>query len=453
MPVHVHRNGDGPMKRKFAFLLNNWRGDRRGSVSVLSVGIFVLVVTTGGVALQTGMLYQAQEKLQTSANIAALAGASQLFTSASSAVTTANSYMGSNMVAGQTPSAATGYPLTKCLTSTGVSCAATGANAIVVKNTVSMNLLLGGLFGKPTETLSATATASASGGVAKAADVVLIIDNTELMTSKDSSCSISGNSELACALAGARNMLLNFNPSTTNVALMVFPGLSNPSVDYCGKSGSPTTVSYKTAGATPSDYLVLGFSNDYKTSNTATTLNTSSNLVKAVGGVSGCAGLQANGGYGTYYAGVIAEAQAYLTNSGRAGAEKIILFLSDGDANASSSNVPAGMGSNQCHEGIAAAQAATAAGMTVYTAAYGSPTALQTASCSTDTKTPAVSACTSMQQMASNAGTFFPVNLDGAGTCTSTTNTNTDASTALDEIGASINVASGGARLVLNSTD
>ena len=98
-------------------MLNNWRGDRRGSV-VSSVGIFVLVVTTGGVALQTGMLYQAQEKLQTSANIAALAGASQLFTSASSAVTTANSYMGSNMVAGQTPSAATGYPLTKCLTST-----------------------------------------------------------------------------------------------------------------------------------------------------------------------------------------------------------------------------------------------------------------------------------------------------------------------------------------------
>ena len=248
-------------------------------------------------------------------------------------------------------------------------------------------------------------------------------------------------------------MLLNFNPSTTNVALMVFPGLSNPSVDYCGKSGSPTTVSYKTAGATPSDYLVLGFSNDYKTSNTATTLNTSSNLVKAVGGVSGCAGLQANGGYGTYYAGVIAEAQAYLTNSGRAARRKDNIVPVRRRRQRLVEQRAGGHGLDQSPRGHRRRPGRHRRRNDRLTAAYGSPTALQTASCSTDTKTPAVSACTSMQQMASNAGTFFPVNLDGAGTCTSTTNTNTDASTALDEIGASINVASGGARLVLNSTD
>jgi len=42
--------------------------------------------------------------------------------------------------------------------------------------------------------------------------------------------------------------------------------------------------------------------------------------------------------------------------------QKVIIFLSDGDANASSSNVPSGQGSNECHEGITAAAAATAAG-------------------------------------------------------------------------------------------
>ena len=92
-------------------------------------------------------------------------------------------------------------------------------------------------------------------------------------------------------------MLQAFNPSIVSVGLMVFPGVNNTTsagYDYdCSSSKSPTISSY---AATSPLYQIVGFSTDYKTSPTATTLNTSSNLVKALGGGgSGCAqGMQAS---------------------------------------------------------------------------------------------------------------------------------------------------------------
>ena len=45
-------------------------------------------------------------------------------------------------------------------------------------------------------------------------------------------------------------------------------------------------------------------------------------------------GVQATGGFGTFYADAITAAQTTLNWSGRAGVQKVIIFLSDGDANA-----------------------------------------------------------------------------------------------------------------------
>jgi hypothetical protein len=444
-------------------VLRNWREDRRGSISVLGGTIMIVVIGLGGLALQEALLFKADMQLQTGAEMAALAAAEKLPTSASAAISTANTYTGLNLVAGQTPTASTNYPKTTCLTSAGGTCTGSSPtpNAVIVQNQVTMPLLFGGLFGMSSKTLYATATASVAGGPSQStnADVVLIVDTTASMNNADSSCSITNSTSLQCALAGARKMLTNFNPATTNVALMTFPPVSNPSVDYCGTSGTVSTVSYKTAATVSpayADYLVVPFSSDYKTSSAATTLNSASNLAKAVGAVSTCAGLQAKGGYGTYYADVIADAQSYLTAKGRSGAKQVIVFLSDGDANASSSNMPSGKASNQCHEAITAATAATTAGMTVYTAAYGAPTALQTGSCSTDSAAPAVSACTTLQKMASTSATFFPINQAGATTgCTSSVYANSDAATALANIGTSIVQASSYAmpRLWVNGTN
>jgi hypothetical protein len=54
----------------------------------------------------------------------------------------------------------------------------------------------------------------------------------------------------------------------------------------------------------------------------------------ARGGGSGCsAGVTAQGGVGTYFADAVTAAKTYLTDNARPGVQKIIILLSDGDAN------------------------------------------------------------------------------------------------------------------------
>ena len=79
--------------------------------------------------------------------------------------------------------------------------------------------------------------------------------------------------------------------------------------------------------------------------------------------------------------------------------------------------MPTGKVNNQCHEAITAAAAATAAGTWVYSIAYGASTSPTPGSCSTDS--PAISACQTMQQIASDSGKFFSDTTGGKTGCTS----------------------------------
>jgi len=432
--------------------IHRWRSDERGSVAIM-VGFMVIAFTMMlGLVVEEAQIYRTTTALKTSTAMTALAAAQDInCCTTSTAIARAQSYSALNPIKEATVTMVSGYPKLKCLTSTGVSCAGTdNANAIVVSMQASIPLVFGAFVGQSTKTVTATATAGAKGGVGKSANVMLIVDTTASMNTADTGCSVSGATRLTCAEAGARTLLQAFNPSIVSVGLMVFPGVNNAtsaSYDYaCSGNSTPTIASY---AATSPLYQIVGFSTDYKTSPTATTLNASSNLVKALGGGgTGCKGLQAIGGYGTYYARVIAAAQAALVAKNPNGFN-VIIFLSDGDANASSSNVPSGQAANQCHEGITAAKAATAAGTVVYTAAYGAPTS---GSCSTDTGANAISACTAMQSMASTPSTFFS---DTTGTtCTSTITANSakDLVTIFGGIASSVNSASTGARLLANGT-
>src|SRR5258708_23653118 len=133
-------------------------------------------------------------------------------------------------------------------------------------------------------------------------------------------------------------------------------------------------------------------------------LNDSSPLVQAVGDataspvVTGC--VTAMGGQGSYAAEVLTKAQAALPVV--AGTQNVIIFLSDGDFNASApalSNQTSKV-TKQCDQAIAAAQAATAAGTTVYSVAYGA----STSGCSSgDTHNP----CTTMQAIASDSTRLY----------------------------------------------
>jgi len=141
-------------------------------------------------------------------------------------------------------------------------------------------------------------------------------------------------------------------------------------------------------------------------------LNSSSNLVVAVGGKTGCSGIQAIGGSGTYYAQVINTAQASLAAelTANPGSQNVLVILSDGEASASQSQMPGSSSSGlymsykqECHQAITAAGLAAAAGTRVYTVAYG---ASANASDCADAS-PTITPCQAMQQMASSPAYFF----------------------------------------------
>jgi len=142
-------------------------------------------------------------------------------------------------------------------------------------------------------------------------------------------------------------------------------------------------------------------------------------------------GLQDPGGAGTYYAGVINEAQSNF--SALTGSMNAIIFLSDGAANATQSDFVSGTSStyytNDCQQAVTAAQNATKAGTLVYSIAYGSSTSASN-SCTTDS--PAISGCTTMSEIASNLTMFYSDDADG---CQSSDNPNL---TSLNEIFAAI---------------
>lgn len=197
--------------------------------------------------------------------------------------------------------------------------------------------------------------------------------------------------------------------------------------DYNCSHTSPTIVKYATPFPATSTYQVVGFSSDYRSSDKAASLNTSSNLAIAAGAKSGCTGLQAIGGVGTNYAQAITLAQAALVSerSSFLGSINVMVILGDGDSNATSTNMPGASTTSgtymstvqQCHQAVTAAQAATAAGTRVYSVAYGATSS----GCSTDTN-PTITPCQTMKQMASSASNFFSdyTATGGSNTCTST---------------------------------
>ena len=449
------------MNTKWKSLIHRMRTDKRGVVAIIvGLGLTAFAGMTGLVVQET-IIYRTQSALQSSANIAALAGAQGINNPSGTAIARATTYSAvtgsDNAISGQTVTMVGGYPQLKCLKSTGVACPGTdAANAIVVKQQATVPLIFGKLFGKSTLTLTATATAGGSGGKGTSLDVMLIVNTTQSMNTSDSKCSVSGATRVTCAEAGARTLLLGnpsasppnygLTPSTIHVGLMVFPGLTTAAqaaYDYdCATSPVPAIAKYNASPAPT--YQIIPLSSDYKTSDTAISLNTSSNLVRAIGGgPSGCTtqALDAVGGVATYYADVVTAAQTALTTTGRSGVQKVIVLLTDGDANAVSPNVSGTQTPNECHHAITAAATATAAGTWVYTLAYGSATS---SSCSTDS--PAISACSTLQQMASTPKMFFS---DDANGCTSPSNpSNSNLVALFTAIGASFSSP----RLLPNST-
>jgi len=456
--------------------LQRARGDQRGQSMLLVMAAIIALLGAAALAVDTGRIYYAYQQLQASTQAAALAGASVLGAStAADAISAATNYSGTggnlNAQSNLNATMVAGYPQVKCLTSISLPCSASpaNANAIVVQQQATVPATFARVLGFSTFTIKATATASARGGYTTPYNVAIILDTTASMNSNDND-SLCGKSRLNCAKAGIQILLQTLSPcplglsscgtastdtatAGANVAnpvdevgLYVFPGLTSTTEvpkDYTCPSQNPATTHYNNGPV----YQVIAFSSDYRVSDTAP-LNTSSDLVTAVGGAS-CGGVAAPGGQGTFYAGAIDAAQAALVANSRPNTRNALIILSDGDANASQTQM-GGVASSypntqECHQAITAAQNASAAGTIVYSVAYGATSS----GCSTDTNPP-ITPCQTMEQIASSPQNFFSdyTASGGSSSCVSASRPVTGLNEIFKQIGEDLTVA----RLIPNNS-
>jgi Flp pilus assembly protein TadG len=511
------------LKENLKFNLSRAFEDQRGQVLVWLALSMVALLGMVSLSVDLGHAYYVHCVLQSSSSAAALAGARNLPNSA--ATTIATNY---SSVAGAvnfhsnlpTVTMVAGYPQVTCLstlTGQGIPCLApANANAIVVSQQANVPMFFAKILGYGSLTVSATATASARRAPY---NVAVILDATLSQNATDDNC---GATEMVCELDGVQHLLMELDPcSTTLVTCTITNGVSQSSFDRAALftfpdvsvgtvgidsscttpipssysysplygnysmppvtpwSGVPTAEPYSfpsvgassySPGASPSTtptYQVTPFLSDYRTSDTATSLNPQSALVMATGGVSGCGGMMPpnyDGSYGTYYAGVLYAAQAALVaeQTANPGSQNVIIILSDGNATApqvhnynnitttvmpppATSNGTYPSWTNECAQAVTAAQYAASQGTTVYSVAYGS----ETSGCSADSS--GITPCQTMTQMASSSQYFYSDYLQsGAGidtTCISASNPN---DTSIAQIFAHINSGFKHARLIPN---
>jgi hypothetical protein len=394
-------NGECAVKRRIRSVVRRLRRDERGAVIVLVSIMIVGLIGLGALAVDVGYLVYAQTELQAVTDAAAQAGAVVIpcgnctvprgCTLATPAQCTAYAYSGvagsNNAQHGLNITMVSGYPQLYCdsayATNAGVQCTAStapnpSANEMIVKEQAQVSFLLGQVFGFGTMTLSATSYASKGGGLPPM-HIMVVVDNTGSMATTDDPTTTCGErtnqSKLECALWGVQTMLAELWPTQDQVGLMVFPPLSNTTSAANDASCSTKTSVKTTCTVTPNNqcttqpiviepysdtsatYLVAPLENTYKSSNTATMLESSalvnatcqpnSNLsqvnssgITVTYSCGTCTGVQAPGGEGTYLASAINQAMIALCSSYVAGAstnsctgngwQNVIIVLSDG---------------------------------------------------------------------------------------------------------------------------
>ena len=409
MKTNFNNYEDNSMNKTIGFFVQKALKDEHGQVLPWLAVVLIGMLGAAGLSIDVGRAYVAHAQIQNYANAAALAAAGEVYNSSSTnnATTVATSYgAGSSSTENYNSTLGTVTPTitTRCLNMLmpgGTGCT-TGsqANAVQVKESVTIPTYFMKLFGIPSLGLSATALASMQ-GMSNPWNVAVVVDSTGSMATTDSNC--GGVTEFQCALSGIQSLLADTDPicssSSVNcsngydfrVALFTFPnvltsvngvatGAQNDDI-ACG--GSPAT--WKTYSSQPlaapytlpkpgatlpvdsagrvymtynqtssgkpwtASYQITPFLSDYyaPASTSTSGLNTSSQIVQAVGYGStlGCLtytfGIDGTGGgsgFGnTYFASSIYEAQAALALQKAAypNSQSAIIFLSDGQANAS----------------------------------------------------------------------------------------------------------------------
>jgi len=264
-------------------------------VPLLALGLLALLLAVAAIVVDLGRAYVVKRQLQSVADAAALAGA-QALPNIADATALAASYgtSGKNPV----PYAVTeATPSAVCLR--GVYCAPGGANGVQVVETADVPTVFAKIFGLDHIHVSVRSTACGPCG-AKPLDIAVVLDRTG---------SMQGN--VQDLQSGVSTFLQMLNPQLDRVALLVLPPgdpCSAPADDPYGSSA----------------YLTAPLSNDFLRADGS--LNPSSAVVRALS----C--LRAGGP--TTYRDALAAAQQELVVHGRPGVQRVIVFETDGAANA-----------------------------------------------------------------------------------------------------------------------
>lgn len=396
-----------------------------GQTIIMFALMMVVLLAMAGFVIDIGRAMVANNQLRAGTLAAALAGANEMpnsdFTSVAQNYSsidqynsTTKTYTTGNNTQGSLPgvqTTATGYCSSFVSKTLDVDCVNMGSgtvNALVVTQTVTVPTTFIRIVGIDSITFTISETAAWKGAARNPYNVAVIVDSTQSMNSIDSGSEApcSGLSRIACSLIGVQDLLENLTPCSgggscgtgtkplDEVALYTFPGLntstavsdditcnaqiagaSSSNYGGVGTTSDATTYygfpgsSFSGSALTPDPpiYQLVGFSYDYKSSDTTSSLSSTSNLAKAVGdaGAGNCkynkdddnhswSGIQAVGGAGTYYAGMVYQAQSdlysnYTTRlSGGTQTSNVLVILSDGAANSSNTQMGGGSSSQTC---------------------------------------------------------------------------------------------------------
>ena len=330
--------------------------------------------------LDLGLGWYAKRQLQASVDAAALAGAQELPSSAN-AVARAHEYILKNPTRGVDDVQET--IITRCL---AVAPGCAPVNAVQVSASANADTAFARVFGINSMNVGAKATACQPCG-AKPLDIMVVLDRTGSMSEGGTP------NKLANARTGIVTFLNFLDAGTALVGLAVLP----PSNTLANRCSNPST-STSWYDSVSSVYTVVPLANDFKVNGS---INNSSNLIQTLS-------CQVPNGT-THYSLAIQAAQAELNANGRATAQDVIIFLTDGAANTGPSYFSSGNAerTQPCQSGVNSAAAAKAAGTWVYTIGYSIGTDQCQRNRLNGAESPAITPDAALRAMASNAGNYF----------------------------------------------
>jgi hypothetical protein len=381
------------------------RSDESGQILTLTAVAVVLMLCCVGLVVDVGHAMLVQRQLQAGVDAAALAGVQHL-PDKPVAETVAVQYgpTPGNKNSVNTVNNATTTAEATCLAGVpGCNRRDGGYNGIVVNAKSRVPTFFGKIIGINSMEVSAKAVACSPCSV-KPLDIMLVLDRTGSMCAPVSCSNPNNLSDLRYARLGIETFLTHLDPSLDKVGLALFPPVladeykdDCPYTPWTGNPSGPTpdgryfaydkwwhpaglnsplgsdssfhvVASLEGADGIPGDDYLLDDPDDGWVLNKPPYAATSTLLQRLW-----CQ----NGAGSTTYANSVEEAQHELNVHGRGNVQDIIIFLSDGGANTTQMDVPAGhhtiQGTNErrpCGNGVRSAGFVKSAGTIVYTIGY-----------------------------------------------------------------------------------